>query len=447
MFGYLKQSTASQSRLVGPFVDDTDFKTLETSLTINNTDVKLSKNGAAGVNKNSGGGTHRNNGMYSLTFDATDTDTVGELTGSISVSGALVVVFKFWILEEDIYDALFGASAAGFDSNQRVDVGSVGGTAQTANDNGADINAILTDTNELQTDLTNGGRLDLILDELTSQGDTNEGKLDIITTDTDELQTDWTNGGRLDLIIDELTSQGDTNEGKIDTIDGNVDSILIDTGTTLENHLTDIKGTGFVKDTNSLVDLPLSSDYSAARAGYLDELAAANIPADLDNVLADTNELQTDDVPGLIGALNDLSAADVNAEVDTALNTAVPGSPTADSINERVKALDDLISSSKLPAQVKGIDAGTIVAASFGAGAIDASALAADAVDEILDEVVEGTLTLRQILRIALSVLGGISNGGGGTTLNFRDVADSKNRVQATVDANGNRTAVTLDGT
>lgn len=109
---YLKQSTASQSRMVGPFVDDTDFKSLETALTIANTDVKLSKNGAAGVNKNSGGGTHRDNGMYSLTFDATDTDTVGELEVSIKVTGALVVFAKFFVLEEVIYDALFAASAA-----------------------------------------------------------------------------------------------------------------------------------------------------------------------------------------------------------------------------------------------------------------------------------------------------------------------------------------------
>lgn len=38
---------------------------------------------------------------------------------------------------------------------------------------GTNVAAILADTNELQTDLTDGGRLDLILDELTSQGDTN----------------------------------------------------------------------------------------------------------------------------------------------------------------------------------------------------------------------------------------------------------------------------------
>jgi len=46
-----------------------------------------------------------------------------------------------------------------------------------------------------------------------------------------------------------------------------------------------------------------------------------------------------------VGALNDLSAAQVNAEVDTALDTAIPGSPAADSINERLRSLDLLLES------------------------------------------------------------------------------------------------------
>ena len=44
-------------------------------------------------------------------------------------------------------------------------------------------------------------------------------------------------------------------------------------------------------------------------------------------IVADTNELQTDDVPGLIAALNDLSAADVNAEVVDVINTDTSGEP------------------------------------------------------------------------------------------------------------------------
>lgn len=73
-------------------------------------------------------------------------------------------------------------------------------------------------------------------------------------------------------------------------------------------------------------------------------------------------------------------------------------------------------------------------------------ALSAAGVDAILDEVVEGSTTFRQMLRLFLSVLAGKSSGGGTVTLTFRDLADSKNRITATVDANGNRTAMVLNG-
>ncbi len=45
-------------------------------------------------------------------------------------------------------------------------------------------------------------------------------------------------------------------------------------------------------------------------------------------------EVQSHSLEATVAALNDLSAANVNTEVDTALNTAIPGSPTAGSINE-----------------------------------------------------------------------------------------------------------------
>jgi len=46
----------------------------------------------------------------------------------------------------------------------------------------------------------------------------------LIVGDTNELQTDWTNAGRLDAILDELTTQGDTNETAIGTVDTVVDT-------------------------------------------------------------------------------------------------------------------------------------------------------------------------------------------------------------------------------
>jgi hypothetical protein len=129
---FLKQSTASQVRTIGPFVDDGDFKTLENGLTIANTDILLKKNGAASAAKNSGGATADTaGGMYHLTFDATDTGTVGELFYSVKVAGALVVFGSFWVLEEAIYDALYGASAAGFNSSGLVTLAAVTHTGAT----------------------------------------------------------------------------------------------------------------------------------------------------------------------------------------------------------------------------------------------------------------------------------------------------------------------------
>lgn len=102
------------------------------------------------------------------------------------------------------------------------------------------------------------------------------------------------------------------------------------------------------------------------------------------------------------------------------------------------------------------IATGAITAAKFAAGAIDAAAIAADAigaselaagaVDEILDEVIEGTVTLRQALRIMLAALAGKSSGGGTATISFFGLDGTTDRVVATVDGSRNRTAVTLDG-
>lgn len=111
---FLKQATASQSRALGPFLNATDFKTAETALTIANTDIKLMANGGVSANKTAGGGTHRVNGFYGVTFDATDTATVGQLKVSVSVAGALPVFETFTVVEEAIYDAQYAADSNAF---------------------------------------------------------------------------------------------------------------------------------------------------------------------------------------------------------------------------------------------------------------------------------------------------------------------------------------------
>ena len=73
---------------------------------------------------------------------------------------------------------------------------------------------------------------------------------------------------------------------------------------------------------------------------------------------------------------------------------------------------------------------------------LKAAGLAADAVDEILDEVIEGTTTLRQAIILMLAHHGGKSSGGGTATLVYRNISDNKDALTFTTDANGNRSAV-----
>jgi len=171
MSGYLRQSTAAQARLIGPFVDDTDFKTAETGLTIANTDIKLRANGTTLANKNSGGGTHQVNGMYSVSWDATDTANVGELLYSVVVTGALQVWGVYTVVEEAVYDALFAASAAGFGVAQTGDnfarLGAPAGASVSA-----DVAAVKADTAAILTDT----------------GTTLQAELDGIQADTEDIQ-------------------------------------------------------------------------------------------------------------------------------------------------------------------------------------------------------------------------------------------------------------------
>ncbi len=94
---------------------------------------------------------------------------------------------------------------------------------------------------------------------------------------------------------------------------------------------------------------------------------------------------------------------------------------------------------------IGSIAAGGITASSIATAAIDADALAADAVDEIWDEQVgDGSITARQAVRVLIAGMAGVLAGGGTTTITIRNLANTADVVIATVDANGNRSAVTV---
>ena len=120
---FLKQSTAVDV-LIGPFVDITDGATAETGETPS---VKLSKNGQTLAAKNDATTpVHDADGYYNCELDATDTNTVGTLVLTVAATAtALPARHDFYVLEEAIYDALFGASAAGFNASGAVTLAAV----------------------------------------------------------------------------------------------------------------------------------------------------------------------------------------------------------------------------------------------------------------------------------------------------------------------------------
>lgn len=61
---------------------------------------------------------------------------------------------------------------------------------------------------------------------------------------------------------------------------------------------------------------------------------------------------------------------------------------------------------------------------------------------QIMDVLVDGEFTFRQVIQIMAAALAGKLSGGGTSTLTFRDLSDTLNRIVVTVDQNGNRNSV-----
>jgi len=96
----------------------------------------------------------------------------------------------------------------------------------------------------------------------------------------------------------------------------NIAAILEDTGTTLNNHLLDIKGTGFVKDTHSLPQCLTAAGFSTHSAADVWSVATRAL-TDKDGFSLASD--QSGVTFGTVNALGAQAKADVNAEVDSAL--------------------------------------------------------------------------------------------------------------------------------
>lgn len=190
------------------------------------------------------------------------------------------------------------------------------------------------------------------------------------------------------------------------TVDGIVDDILLDT-----------------------------AEIGAAGAG----LTAINLPDQTMNITGNI----TGNLSGSVGSVTGLTAADVgaikaktdNLPSDPADASVVAGLIAA--VESKVDTIDTNVDSVLADTGTDGV----VVAA----GSKTGYRLSSTGVDDILDEVVEGSYTMRQFLRLYAAALLGKASGLETTNAKYRDTGDSKDRIDATVDPDGNRTAVTLD--
>jgi hypothetical protein len=201
--------------------------------------VTLSKNGAA-FGAALGAVAEISNGWYTLAGNATDRDTLGELLVHATAANADPFDGRYEIIAIDPFAA----------------------TLET----------ILTDTNELQTDWHDAGRLDAIVDAINAKTtnlpaapaddtsiDTQLGtiaayldtEIAAILADTNELQTDWADGGRLDLLLDgasaptvaQIRAEMDTNSTKLADLTTNLSHLhtdVADVHTDVDHIHTDI---------------------------------------------------------------------------------------------------------------------------------------------------------------------------------------------------------------
>ena len=112
-------------------------------------------------------------------------------------------------------------------------------------------------------------------------------------------------------------------------------------------------------------------------------------------------------------------------------------------LNSGLLSLDSTVTNGLI--DVRGI--GHVIDATTGNAVVNDQYLVSN--DRILDTIqamqIEGGITLQQAQRLMLAVLAGKSSGGDTSRIKFRDTGDSKDRVDETVDEDGNRLTVALD--
>jgi len=296
--GYLQANTAVDV-LIGPFIDDTDGKSAETGLTLSQADIKLSKNGQTLAQKNDDtAATHDANGYYNCELDATDTNTEGTLTLIVHESGALPVRHDFMVLAQAAYISLVTAKDSGY-----MDV---------------NVKAVSEDT-------TAADNAELMFDGTGYAGGTTKLDVNVASIANDAITAAAIQNGAIDaatfaanaitstVIADDAITAAKLNTGAItaDAFAANaIEAAAIKDGAITNAKVADDVDVNVKTITaGAIAAASLNADMDAELATIIWNAAVASYGGAgtygqaVEDILADTNELQVDDTPTAVAAV------------------------------------------------------------------------------------------------------------------------------------------------
>lgn len=338
----LRQSTAFTFR-AGPFLDATDGVTAETALSIAQADIQISKAGGAFAQTSaSPTTTHDADGWYQCPLTSTDTNTLGTFTVQIVMAGALVVWEHFMVVTANYFDSVCSTDV--FD----VSVTQFGGTNGTFASGRPEVNAThwggtavasafvrATIEQFIGTSITEGaaGRIATAFQTYFNVASPVATATSVNQTGDNYARTGAPVGASISADIAAVK----TDTGNLVT---RITSGLFTGITSLAQWLGLIAGkqTG---DTTARTEIRATG----AGSGTFDE-TTDSVEAVRDNM----GTAQSGDAYARIGVngaglsgipWNANWDAEVQSEVADALDAAIPGSPTANSINERIQTLDN----------------------------------------------------------------------------------------------------------
>lgn len=307
----MQKNTASQQWVVFGFYESNNVATTGDA---GNITAKVSLDHAAPGALTNTHPAEIEDGYYRFTLTQAETNASHLLimpesnTAGVSVIGVPGVCYTFTPQTGDSYPVV---------SNGTYGNEALRTAVNTIDDN---VDSILADTNTLQTEWADGGRLDLILDGRASQSSLNAAanNIDLILADTNTLQVDWADGGRLDVILDAVAT-----EANVNTVSNNVGLVLADTNT-------------------------LQADW--ADGGRLDLLLDAvatetnlnTVGNNVTLILGDTNTLQTEWADGgRLDLLLDTAATGSGSSLT--MNTAVPTDGAANTFGHYLRVIDAVV--------------------------------------------------------------------------------------------------------